>query len=89
MDETTWTTKQASDSQRVFDSFSIFMSITQGMTEEQRNKVVRVASATGLVLLIVFAVFGVQFLYLFNIPLSSFRIAGGILLLLISFRILM
>lgn len=66
-----------------------FMSLTDGMTKQQRRNVIRVASITGLALLIMFALFGIQFLSFFNISLSSFRIAGGILLLLISLRILM
>jgi multiple antibiotic resistance protein len=66
-----------------------FMSLTDGMTKQQRRDVIRIASITGLALLITFALFGIQFLNFFNISLNSFRIAGGILLLLIALRILM
>jgi len=67
----------------------IFISLTEGMTNEKRRNVIKVASITGLVLLMVFAVFGIQFMNLFNISLSSFKVAGGVLLLLISLRILL
>ncbi|MBO3802876.1 MAG: MarC family protein [Candidatus Brockarchaeota archaeon] len=67
----------------------IFMSLTEGMTSAQRRKVIEVASITGLALLVTFAVFGIQFLNLFNISLNSFRVAGGVLLLLIALKILM
>jgi multiple antibiotic resistance protein len=67
----------------------IFISLTEGMTKEKRRNVIKVASITGLVLLMVFAVFGIQFMNLFNISLSSFKVAGGVLLLLISLRILL
>jgi multiple antibiotic resistance protein len=67
----------------------IFMSLTEGMTKEKRRNVIKVASITGLVLLMVFAVFGIQFMNLFNISLNSFKVAGGVLLLLISLRILL
>lgn len=66
----------------------IFMSLTQGMDRKRRRQVVRVASITGFTLLALFALFGVQFLIFFNISINSFRIAGGVLLLLISLRIL-
>jgi len=66
-----------------------FMSLTDGMTKSQRRDVIKVASITGLVLLITFALFGIQFLNVFNISLNSFRIAGGLLLLLIAMRVLM
>lgn len=66
----------------------IFMSLTQNMGRDERRQIVKVASVTGFTLLAVFALFGVQFLAFFNISMNSFRIAGGILLLLISLRIL-
>ncbi|MGQ9515112.1 MAG: MarC family protein [Thermoproteota archaeon] len=66
----------------------IFISLTEGMTKDQRMGVVKVVSITGLVLLIIFAFFGIEFLKLFNISINSFRIAGGVLLMLIALRIL-
>jgi multiple antibiotic resistance protein len=66
----------------------IFMSLTQGMNRDERRQVVKVASVTGFILLAAFALFGVQFLTLFNISMHSFKVAGGALLLLISLRIL-
>jgi len=66
----------------------IFISLTKGMTTEHRQKAFRTAIFTGFILLISFALVGQQIFMLFGISLYSFMIAGGILLLIISIRIL-
>lgn len=66
----------------------IFLSLTRGMTEEDRQKAFRTATITGFILLIFFALVGQQIFMFFGISLYSFMIAGGILLLIISVRIL-
>jgi len=66
----------------------IFISLTKGMTIEHRQKAFRTAIFTGFILLISFALVGQQIFMLFGISLYSFMIAGGILLLIISIRIL-
>jgi multiple antibiotic resistance protein len=66
----------------------IFISLTKGMAREDRQKAFRTAIFTGFILLISFALVGQQIFMLFGISLYSFMIAGGILLLIISIRIL-
>lgn len=66
----------------------IFISLTKGMARKDRQKAFRTAIFTGFVLLISFALVGQQIFMLFGISLYSFMIAGGILLLIISIRIL-
>jgi multiple antibiotic resistance protein len=66
----------------------IFISLTKAMAKEDRQKAFRTAIFTGFVLLISFALVGQQIFMLFGISLYSFMIAGGILLLIISIRIL-
>ena len=66
----------------------IFISLTKGMAKEDRQKAFRTAIFTGFILLISFALVGQQIFMLFGISLYSFMIAGGILLLIISIRIL-
>jgi multiple antibiotic resistance protein len=66
----------------------IFISLTKGMAREHRQKAFRTAIFTGFILLISFALMGQQIFMLFGISLYSFMIAGGILLLIISIRIL-
>jgi multiple antibiotic resistance protein len=58
------------------------------MAKEDRQKAFRTAIFTGFILLISFALVGQQIFMLFGISLYSFMIAGGILLLIISIRIL-
>jgi multiple antibiotic resistance protein len=66
----------------------IFVGLTENMAENYRKKVYNTAVIVGLVLLLVFAFTGTEILKLFGISLESFEIAGGILLLIISIRIL-
>jgi multiple antibiotic resistance protein len=66
----------------------IFVSLTENMTDGSRQKVYNTAVIVGLILLLVFAFAGTELLKLFGISLESFEIAGGILLLIISIRIL-
>lgn len=66
----------------------IFISLTMGMNKAERKRTFNVATVVALILLMVFVVVGRQLLNLFNISLYSFMIAGGILLLIVSVKIL-
>jgi len=66
----------------------IFVSLTGNMDKEVRAKTFKVAVSIGFSLLFLFAVFGLEILELFNIAIPSFRIAGGLLLLIIAVEIL-
>lgn len=66
----------------------IFIALTRGLAKHERKKAFRTAISTGFVLLISFALVGQQILALFGISIYSFMIAGGVLLLIISIRIL-
>ena len=66
----------------------IFVGLTENMTNDYRKKVYNTAVIVGLVLLLVFAFTGTEILSIFGISLESFEIAGGLLLLIISIRIL-
>jgi len=66
-----------------------FLSITRGFTELERKKIALRASLTILVTLTLFLFFGSHLLYLFNISLSSFKIAGGSLLFLTALEMLL
>ena len=67
----------------------ILVSLTEKMNSEERRRTFHVATATGIILLLFFALLGEQILVLFRISLQSFMIAGGILLLLIAMRMLL
>jgi len=66
----------------------IFLGLTEKMKAEEKGKTFRTATIVGLLLLLAFAVAGQQILNLFGISLESFMIAGGILLLIISVKVL-
>lgn len=66
----------------------LFASLTQTRTAMERRHIARVASCTVLFVLAVAAVGGEPLLGLFGITLASFRIGGGILILLMAIAML-
>lgn len=71
-----------------FGNIPIFMSLTDKMTKTQRRKVFNTATLVGVILLLVFSFAGQEILSIFGISIFSFEVAGGILLLIISIKIL-
>jgi multiple antibiotic resistance protein len=71
-----------------FGNIPIFTGLTQGMNESQKRKVFNTACLVGIILLLVFAFTGQEIFIIFGINVFSFEIAGGLLLLLVSIRIL-
>jgi multiple antibiotic resistance protein len=71
-----------------FGNIPIFMGLTEKMTEPQKRKVFNTACLVGFILLLVFAFTGQEIFYIFGVSIYSFEIAGGILLLIVSIRIL-
>ncbi|PMP65742.1 MAG: hypothetical protein C0190_06380 [Thermodesulfobacterium geofontis] len=65
-----------------------FLSITAGYSEEERRKIALRASITAIITLLFFLWIGKYLLYFFQISVSSFKIAGGILLFLIAMEML-
>jgi multiple antibiotic resistance protein len=66
----------------------IFVGLTQNITGKEKSKVYNTATVVGVILLLVFAFTGQEIFTLFGLSIYSFEIAGGILLLIISIRIL-
>ena len=66
----------------------IFMALTKGMTEKERKKELNYAVLVATILLLLFAFLGKMILSVLGISSNSFMIAGGILLLLVSFDLL-
>ena len=71
-----------------FGNVPIFMGLTEKMNTTQRRKVFNTATLVGIILLLVFAFTGQQIFLIFGISIYSFEVAGGLLLLIISMRIL-
>jgi multiple antibiotic resistance protein len=71
-----------------FGNIPIFMGLTEKMTESQKRKVFNTACLVGFILLLIFAFTGQEIFAIFSVSIYSFEIAGGILLLIISIKIL-
>jgi len=71
-----------------FGNIPIFMGLTEAIPENQRKKLYDTATLVGVILLLVFAFTGQYILTVFNLSIYSFEVAGGILLLIVSIRIL-
>ena len=67
-----------------FAALSLFIDITQNATREQTRKVALISAITLFVTIAIFAVAGEAILSVLGISLGSFRIAGGLLVLLIA-----
>ncbi len=66
----------------------IFIAVTRSMEKEARKRELNHAVMVATLLLLLFAFLGKFVLDVLNIRLSSFMVAGGILLLLVSFDLL-
>jgi multiple antibiotic resistance protein len=66
----------------------IFIGLTENVPDAQKKKVFNTAILVGVILLLIFAFTGQEILTLFGLSIFSFEVAGGILLLIISIRIL-
>lgn len=64
----------------------IFLSVTRGMTQDERKRVALRASLIAFAVMAFFAVAGDQTLRLLGVSLPAFRIAGGLLLFWIAFE---
>ncbi|NMX21936.1 hypothetical protein C5S30_05800 [ANME-1 cluster archaeon GoMg4] len=69
-------------------SIPVFIALTKGMKKEERRTELNHAVIVATILLLLFAFLGKIILNVLGISIDSFMIAGGILLLLISFDLL-
>ena len=66
----------------------LFANITEKMQRKEHDKLVKTTVITAGTLLMIFAALGAQILSVFGITISSFMIAGGILLFVVSIELL-
>lgn len=71
-----------------FAAIPIFINLTHGMTAADRARVARAAVATVLAVLVIAALAGDVVLQLLGSSLASFRVGGGIVLLLMALSML-
>jgi multiple antibiotic resistance protein len=62
----------------------LFAGLTEGASDQYKKKMAGKSAAIALAICVLFALLGAKFLDIMGISLSSFRIAGGTLLFLIS-----
>ncbi|MDD3236722.1 MAG: MarC family protein [Candidatus Gastranaerophilales bacterium] len=67
----------------------IFISLTSDYTEQMKIKVIKKGVSTAFAVLLFFALLGTQVLNLFGITIGAFRIAGGILLLILAIELVL
>jgi multiple antibiotic resistance protein len=72
-----------------FGNIPIFLGLTGGMSGTERRYVITRASIIATAILVIFAIVGKPFMDVLSISLNSLKIAGGLLLLLIAFDMLM
>ncbi len=65
-------------------SFAFFFVRTNGLTKKERINIALLATGIAIVILYAFLFFGKGVLDLFNTSINSFRIAGGVLLVLLG-----
>jgi|Deesub1362A_J573_1020465.scaffolds.fasta_scaffold04282_5 multiple antibiotic resistance protein len=65
-----------------------FLYLTEGMSAEERRKELKNAVIWSFGILLIFALLGEQIIRFLDVSLPSLRIAGGLLLLLISFNMM-
>lgn len=66
----------------------IYMALTIRITPDERRRLLSSATLVAFVFLVVFAVVGKWILGIFGVTVSDFRIAGGILLLVIALHVI-
>ena len=68
----------------IIGAIPIYLSMTSGFTTQERNKVVNTSMGVALLVAVVFIFIGRSLFEHLGIQVYDFRIAGGVILLLIS-----
>src|ERR1700748_758428 len=68
---------------------SMFLALTAGMAKAERRNTAIVAAVVATVVLVAFALGGIQLLGLIGVGLPAFRTAGGVLLLMVAADLLL
>ena len=72
-----------------FGNLPILSTLTQKLSVKDRNKNVNMAVLIAAILLLIFLFFGTKILEYFGISIESFKVAGGIILLIIGIKIVL
>ncbi len=66
----------------------IFLSVTEGQNQKQRNKTARMTAVSVAIILILSLLFGGEILKIFGIDIPSFKVGAGILILIMAISML-
>ncbi|HBK28624.1 MAG TPA: antibiotic resistance protein MarC, partial [Parabacteroides sp.] len=66
----------------------VFLSMTGGMSEKERKRIVMKSTMVAFLIMITFTVFGRFLFQVFGLSTNGFRIAGGIIILKIGYDML-
>jgi multiple antibiotic resistance protein len=69
-------------------TIAVYLTLTKDMNEGQRRPIVAKSMQISFLVLLFFALTGQLLFLIFNITIASFRIAGGILLVTVAFKML-
>ena len=67
-----------------FASLPMFISVTEGLNEKTVSKYANYSILVAAILLIVFLFFGNDLMELFGVTMDTFRVAGGIIFLMMA-----
>lgn len=65
----------------------IFLALTDNI-KENRKKIAKIAAITSFIVMIICQYIGKEFLLFFGVSIDAFRIAGGILLIIVAFEMI-
>lgn len=69
-------------------TIAVYLTLTKDMNESQRRPIIAKSMQISFLVLLFFALTGQLLFSIFNITIASFRIAGGILLVTVAFKML-
>lgn len=71
-----------------FSTIAIFIPLAEGIKTDIKKEMLQNSSKIGWAILVLFSLSGLMIFQLFGLSIGSFKIAGGILLLLISLKMI-
>jgi multiple antibiotic resistance protein len=69
-------------------NIAIYLSLTEGLNVDEKRRIARKAMQIAFIVLVFFAIAGQLVFWFFNITISAFEIAGGVLLIDVALRML-
>ncbi|WP_434779360.1 MarC family protein [Neisseria sp. Ec49-e6-T10] len=69
-------------------AISLFIGLTPGYSQEERKKIAKTSFITIIIVVFFFSLLGESILHFLNISIGSFRVGGGILVMLIAISLM-